>query len=211
MAEFERQGDKMFLRLLDLFLANTAHEWQNGYLVAPDVEALRTHLALTGSALEIVQRDSEFRLSRRVPEGIEQLAQVAIDSAHGHAGQHLAKAWRAAFNFEPDPSAAMTDAVRAVEAAAGAVVTPKDGMARLGKIVQVLRDQSGWGLDFQTRDDGHPDHKGVLIGMLESLAFAQRDRHSGEPPTAAQAQAHVQLASTLVFWFSNAAVARSTE
>lgn len=47
----------------------------------------------------------------------------------------------------------------------------------------------------------------MLIAMLETLAMAQRDRHaSGIAPSLAQADAHVQLAATLVAWFSSGAV-----
>ena len=44
--------------------------------------------------------------------------------------------------------------------------------------------------------------------MLETLAFAQEDRHGGTPSDIAGAQAHVQLASVLVQWFSTGTVVR---
>jgi hypothetical protein len=59
------------------------------------------------------------------------------------------------------------------------------------------------------RDDGHPDHAVVLIGMLETLAFAEQHRHSGHGYSEAEAVGHVQLAATLVGWFSAGVVVRN--
>ena len=107
----------------------------------------------------------------------------------------------------PDTSKILREAIQAVEAAAGAVAIPKEGRPQLSKIVGALRDQKGWGLVLAQRD-GHPDHKAVLIGMLETLAFAQQHRHSGHGYSETEAVGHVQLAATLVGWFSAGVVRR---
>ena len=56
--------------------------------------------------------------------------------------------------------------------------------------------------------DGYPNHLEVLIGMMETLAKAQSDRHSGNKPTPLEAQAHAQLGATLVHWFASGSVIR---
>ena len=55
-------------------------------------------------------------------------------SARDAAAEHLNAAWEAAWRVEPNGQVAFDEAVKAVEAALRAVVTPNDGTAQLGKI-----------------------------------------------------------------------------
>jgi hypothetical protein len=173
-----------------------------------EIQLLGYYLDLNRSAVEVYASDDgqSFRLRTRLPEGVEELAQEAVD-LRLDSGVHLSNAWHAAFDLEPNESYAMTEAIRAVEAACRAVVLPKDKKATLNKCVQTMRSQGGWTLVLDD-SDGFPDQLQVLIGMLETLAKAQPDRHSGSKPSVIQAQAHVQLASTLVHWFASGAVIR---
>lgn len=141
--------------------------------------------------------------------GVEETAQASINSANEIAGRHLLKAWNEAQSLRPDTSAVMTEAIRAVEGAAGPVVIPRDPRPNLSKIVSALRDNEAWTLILSTRDDGHPDQRLVLIGMIETLAFAEQHRHSGDDPSDLQAIAHVQLASVIVAWFSTGTVVKT--
>lgn len=200
----EARGDKILLRTVDFLLA--LYEFHSYQAEPSEVEALRWHLDTSLAAIDIVLQDRVYRLGRRLPEGVEAAAQLAVDSTPKVAGRHLAKALREMQTLEPDTSAVMTEGIRAVEAAAGAVVTPKDIAPRLSKIVAALKDKSAWTVSLQRRDDGHPDHRAVLIGMLETLAFAQRDRHAGKAPAVVQAQGHVLLAANLVGWFSTGVI-----
>lgn len=205
----QSRSDRFLLRVVDLLLSNL-RESQSVNSAASAFEDLEWHLDHSRSSVCIVTRDDAWRLSHRLPEGTEELVQEAATVANTSAGSHLAAAWRKAFDFDADPSGAMFESIRAVEAAAGPVVTPKDERAQLSKIVATLKSQQGWGLVLRARDDGHPDHVGVLIGMLETLAFAQRDRHPGAaPPSVEEARAHAQLASTLVGWFATGVVRRA--
>ncbi|QLD10808.1 hypothetical protein [Microbacterium oleivorans] len=149
---------------------------------------------------------SNFRLSRRLTDGIEDLADEVVRSASHRAGLYLSSAWTEAYGLEPDTSKVMTESIRAVEAAAGPRVLPEDKRATLGKIVASLKSRTDWHLVLDRRDDDHPDHHAVVVGMIETLAFAQRDRHAGAPPTVLQAQGHVQVAANLVNWFSTGVV-----
>jgi hypothetical protein len=178
--------------------------------IPENVQRFEERMALSGSALTIVfdSQSDGYRLRHRLPEGVEEAAQAAINDANATAGQHLAKAWREMQSLDPDTSKVLREAIQAVEAAAGEKVIPKDKKPQLSKIVAALRDQEGWGLVLAQRDDGHPDHKAVLIGMLETLAFAEQSRHSGPGYAATEALGHVQLAATLVGWFSADVVMR---
>lgn len=201
----ESQGDKFVLRVVDFLLS--AFETPNGFNAPPGaVTALKWHLDTSMSSVQITSINRVYRLAHRLPDGVEEAMQVSIDAGAQNAGQHLAKAIRQAQSLEPDSSLIMTESIRAVESAAGPVVLPRDKQHRLGKIVQALKDKPGWTLVFDRRDDAVPDHRSVVIGMIETLAFAQRDRHAGAAPTSQQAMAHVMLAATLVGWFATGAV-----
>lgn len=205
VSAIEGRGDRFLLRVVDFLMSSYTVD----YLTEPrEITALRWHLDQTRSAVTITTRDQIYRLERRSPKGVEELAQEAVDSTNATAGQHLRNAWAKSRDIQPDPAGAMTEAIRAVEAAAGPVVIPKDQRPQLSKIVGAIRDNANWTLILETRDDGHPDQRDVLIGMLEVLAFAEQHRHSGTPPTSDQAMAHAQLAATLVGWFSAGAVVK---
>ncbi|MCS5732314.1 hypothetical protein [Herbiconiux daphne] len=150
--------------------------------------------------------EGDHRLRRRLPEGVEEIAQEAADDS-GKAGRLLSEAWRAAYALEPNPGEAMQLATRAVEAAAAPVVIPKSLRQRIGMIADTLQNQAGWELILWRDDSGFPDHQQMLVTMLRTLQKAQTDRHGdGAAPTPEEAQAHVQLASTLVAWFAAGAV-----
>lgn len=196
------KGERFYIRVADLMLSG--HKLQ--YTKDPAVDHLRYLLDTNRSSLDIHFVDGSYRLRNRLIEGQEELVQNAIDQLES-AGYHLALAWRAAFDLEPNPTYAMTEAIRAVEAACGPAVTPKDKKPTLGKVLGVMRQQGGWGLIFAT-SDGYPEQFPVIEGMIETLAKAQQDRHSGEPHSVLEAQGHVQLASTLVHWFTSGVIRR---
>lgn len=204
VTEVLSRGDQFTLRVIDLLVAGMARD--QFYNVPSAIDELSTYLDLSASSVTVVSVERSFRIGRRLPDGVEQIASDAVSSADEQAGRHLATAWSAATALQPDPSKAMTEAIRAVESAAGSVVTPKDKRRQLSKIVGAIKDSSGWTLAFANRDDGHPDLHRVLVDMLETLAFAQRDRHAGEAADPVVAIGHVQLASTLVSWFSTGVV-----
>lgn len=203
----ESQGEQTILRVVD-FMASWYR--RQGWIDTPiEIAPLEFHLDAGSSAFEVYPtEDGPYRIRRRITEGVEEAVQAAID-LQPVAGRHLANAWRSATALEPNESFAMTEAIRAVEAASGPVVIPKDRKPTLGKVVKVLQDQPGWTLVL-TASDGYPNHLEVLIGMMETLAKAQPDRHSGNKPTPLEAQAHAQLAATLVHWFASGAIIRET-
>jgi len=203
---FEARGEQAVLRLVD-FLASFYQREGPWYNTPETIGTLEFHLDAGSSAFEVYPtEEGPYRIRRRIAEGVEEAVQAAID-LQPVAGRHLANAWRSATALEPNESFAMTEAIRAVEAASGPVVIPKEKKPTLFKVVKVLREQSGWTLVFED-SEGYPNHLDVLVGMLETLAKAQPDRHSGGKPTPLEAQAHAQLAATLVHWFASGAVIR---
>lgn len=201
-----QRGDQFVARVVDFFLSG--YELDNWGRTPSEVDSLKWHFDSAASAADIALQDGVYRLRRRVPEGVEELAEASTQSAPTLAGQHLRKGWTEAYSLTPNTSLVMTEAIKAVEAAAHPVVSPNAKKVRLGMMTQTIKDQSGWTLAFPNRDDGHPDHKAVLVGMLETLIIAQADRHGGAAPSVLEAQGHVQLASTLVQWFTAGVVVR---
>jgi hypothetical protein len=203
-----QKGNQFVSRVVDYFLSG--YEIDQRGDTPGEVESLKWHFDSAASAASIGLQDGVYRLRRRVPAGVEELAEASKQSAPALAGQHLAKAWSEAHALAPNTSLVMTEAIKAVEAAAHPVVTPTAKKIRLGMMTQTIKDQSGWTLAFLNRDDGLPDHKAVLVGMLETLIVSQTDRHGGAVPSVIEAQGHVQLASTLVQWFSAGVVIRES-
>ncbi len=201
-----QKGNQFIARVIDYFLSGfETDQWGT---TPNEAETLKWHFDSAASAAEIALQDGAYRLRRRATEGVEELAEASRQSAPALAGQHLGKAWNEAYALTPNTSLAMTEAIKAVEAAAHPVVTPTAKKVRLGMMTQTIKDQSGWTLAFPNRDDGHPDHKAVLVGMLETLIIAQVDRHGGVAPSVMEAHGHVQLASILVQWFSSGVIVR---
>ncbi len=192
------RGERFSLQVVDWLLAGHDAMFQ----MPGKVRELSWHLDTARSSLMVEVRDRVYRLARRLPDGVEEAIETTVTAGPALSGQHLSKALRALQGLEADPSLAMAEAFKAVEAAAGPVVTPLDKKVRLSKIVDALKAKTRWSIEIDRREDGHPDHRAILIGMLETVALAQPDRHGGNPPSQAQAQSIVFLASTLIGWFS---------
>lgn len=127
------------------------------------------------------------------------------------AGRLLADAWRHAFSLARDPSAAYRCAVRAVEAAAGPIISPRDSTRTLGKMISAFRDKpEKWSFSFTVDSTVSP--KDVLLSMLQVLWTNEYSRHVDADTQAPlhvsqeEAESAVALALTLVTWFSSGAV-----
>jgi len=176
-----------------------------------DPEELEEVLLQSGSAWKVGVRKGFSGLERRVPVGVQDAAEHVI-AAGGSAGLRLSAAWHAAFGRTPDPSKAYSLAIKAVEDATKPVVSPKDRLATLGKMNNVIRDQKNWSLPLAREDANSPTSE-VLLGMMRALWAGQADRHGGDPDpsltiTQEAAEAAVLLAVPLVQWFISGAAAR---
>jgi len=160
--------------------------------------------------------DDRTGLTRRIDATAAAAAAAAADSAAstpaaGSAADHLRAAWRALYQLHPDSSAAYRDAIRAVEAAAHAVIEPNRSNATLGTMLRQLRSAPQIYEIAIPGPDGS-DSVEPLIAMIDLLWKGQTSRHGGQTPTRPEtfeeAQMAVHLAVTLVQWFVSGAVGR---
>ena len=204
---YHLQLDGDYLDMLDFLLYKTADrdsdEWDED---APD--DLEKILATAGSAWRVGIRNGRAGLERRVSEGVQEAAELAMRTP-GHAGVLLSEAWHAAFGQSPDYEKAYAKSIKAVEAAAIPVVQPNHSGATLGTVVGQMRGDADWKLAM-TRE--HPSDISVVLAAAQTLWTGQNDRHAGQPgyaaSTQAEAEAAVFLAVPLVQWFSSGSVAR---
>ncbi|MFF3068897.1 hypothetical protein [Kitasatospora sp. NPDC057936] len=196
--------------LLDVVDAILSHENED---IGGDYEGkLAGILDEAGSAYR-VSSDGWF-LERRVDETVRDAVDLAQASAAaataGSASEHLRAAWRAVYGRGPDPSYAYSQAIKAVEAAAHAVLEPNNTKATLGTMIAALRT-APQKVTLAIEQNVHGDSVPVL-GMLQLLWQGQTSRHGGQAPTRPEtqeaAEMAVHLAATLVQWFTAGAVAR---
>jgi hypothetical protein len=194
-----------FLDLVDMLLGGVTHE--------DEAQALDTILAQGSSAWKVARFTGAYRLERRVDATIAAAAE-AVMAATERPGRHLSAAWAAVYGREPEASKGYREAVRAVEAAAIPVVSPKNASATLGTVIADIRQApANWALRLSPPADC-PSIE-WLLGMLGLLWKSQSDRHGTPDETAPltvslpEAQDAVHLAVTLVQWFTSGAVTRS--
>jgi hypothetical protein len=174
--------------------------------------ALQQHLD-DARSIYTISRDCR-RLERRADENVaaavrEAGAAAAGNSDSGSAADHLRRSWASLHLRQPDAARAYSEAIKAVEAAAHAVVQPRHAGATLGTMLGELRSQR---LRFTL--GGSPDEAGVtvLISLIERLWTGQKSRHGSRTPTPEEtltdAQVAVDLATVLVRWFATGYVER---
>jgi hypothetical protein len=186
-------------------------------------EELALALDQGGSQWQVTRSDPEnswygLRLTRRVEPAATAAAEQAIASS-GRAGLHLSDAWASAYGRHPNPSHAYSQAIKAVEIAAGAIVTPNDSAATLGRMIGEMKAHS---TDFVTVLVGKGDMtaKGDVAGAdivrlgMQLLWTGQHDRHGTFDPTQpisvsqAEAESAVALAIDIVHQFTTGAIRR---
>jgi hypothetical protein len=183
------------------------------------LQQLRSDLPLildTGRSLYRVN-DTGDGLTERVPAASAAAFQAAMAAAGqaantGSASDLLKIAWDTVFALHSDPPKAYRHAVSAVEAAAAAIVEPKNSTAHLGTMIGQLRDQPRKYALAIGGQLGAGDIT-VLIEMMDLIWKGQVSRHGGQKPTPMEtreeAEMAVLLAVTLVHWFTTGAVRRS--
>jgi hypothetical protein len=192
-----------FLTAVDLYLSRV-----NEPVVLDELMGI---LNDAGSEWRVGEVGSRHGLVKRIDETVQRAAEEAA-SKGTRAGRLLADAWRHAFSMQRDPSASYRCSVRAVEAAAGPILSPKDPRPSLGKMIPALRDgMQKWNFTF-TVDSG-VEPKNVLLQMLQLLWTNEYSRHVDSDPATPlhvsqeEAESAAVLALTLVNWFTSGAVA----
>lgn len=162
-----------------------------------------------GSTWKAVVRDGTPRLERRVDAIVASAAEAVMNS--GRAGRHIERAWASAYGRNPDPSTAFREAVRAAEAAAQPVLSPRNAAATLGTMIADLENAPAhW--DLKLTPPPAFDKMDALIKMVRLLWKSQFDRHGTPddtvPLTVSQEEAEtaIHVATTLVHWFTSGSV-----
>jgi len=168
------------------------------------LEVLEVVLSEAGSEWTIGSRGGHASLEKRVPEGVMLAAEAAMRQT-GTAGQLLSEAWRAVFGRAPDPEEAFEKAIKAVEEAGAATVSPKNARTTLGTMVRDMKAQGDWRLPLVSTEADAP------VRLAEAIWASQQSRHGGNAyrkPTRDEAEAAVVAAVSLVHWFASGALAR---
>lgn len=200
---------ELLLDLADYWLRTT--DWEDGDRSdARAAEELAKILNEGGSIYRIEADRTPFLARRGMPEAEHSFDELR---AAGRAGEHLARAWRAVYGRNPNPGIGYREAVKAVEAAAFPIVTPKNPQASLGTVIAAMGNEPG---NWRVVLDG-PDPDGQVsrvVGILSLLWNAARARPGAADASARvemsalQAEAALHLALVLVNFFRNGAIAR---
>jgi hypothetical protein len=197
---------QQLLEIVDALLAVRS----DGSPTAPD-EQLRQELQeLLADARSVYQVGEDGRgLDRRTCVTATAAWDAARSAAQNSAALHLQTAWDAVHALEPDPIKAYSEAVKAVEAAAHAIVEPDNRRATLGTMVREIQiNPSGWRLAIS---GGRVRTLAEMMNLLWSGQTSRHGRSGYRPETREQAEMVVHLAVTLVQWFASGKVKRRLE
>jgi hypothetical protein len=165
----------LFLDVIDLLLLLDYGETRYHPTAAKALE----HILSLGGSLWRVAADQRS-LEQRVDETTRDAAATLIDQ-QTTASPHLASAWHHCYGRNPNPSRAYSESIKAVEAAAIPLISPRNPRATLGT---VLRDLDNSKTQWQLAISG-PDGTGnitPLLAMIRLLWQGQSDRHGGNGP-----------------------------
>ncbi|WP_327135867.1 hypothetical protein OG311_37815 (plasmid) [Streptomyces sp. NBC_01343] len=183
-------------------------------LTAGNLVALESLLDDAGSAYRINEDQDglEERVTPAVRDAVQQtLADAAAQATAGSAADHLAAAWQAAYGRSPDPVRAYSEAIKAVESAAHAVIQPNNPKATLGTMLGEIKN-ARHKLTTAIPTPGN-DPIAPVEAMMRALWEGQTSRHGAQngtvPETLEAARAGVHLAAALVQWFVSGAVIRN--
>lgn len=176
-------------------------------------DKLATILSLSRSKWKIAQTGpTAWELQDRVDPATSRRADEAM-KPDDSASAHLRRSWSAVHGIDRDPNKGYDYAIKAVEAAARPVVSPRNLQATSTMMIKDLKAKpEKWRFILDQRGSGGIE---PVIEMFKSLAKSQRDRHGTdlERPeeqdmTQQEAEAALHLASTLVPLFRDRAIHR---
>ncbi|MER6441251.1 hypothetical protein ABT275_33440 [Streptomyces sp. NPDC001185] len=152
-------------------------------------------------------------LERRIDETLHASYDKAVESGASKAqaaAEHLRAAFSEVYGIHPDPSAAYSRAIKAVEAVANPLFLPNSPEPTLGAVRSTL-DQGRNKYEMVIADRaGAPANIDAVVAMISLLWHGQRDRHEGGPTSAPvsqeAAEAAVHASAVLVHWFSTGAI-----
>ncbi|MFD9033277.1 hypothetical protein ACFVZW_19310 [Streptomyces sp. NPDC059567] len=206
VAALARAVGAQLLDVVDQILLAEVPKWEG-------LQELSRTLDDGGSAYRIndARNGLEERVTPAVRDAVRQtIAEAAGQPTAGSAADHLAAAWQAAYGRGPEPVRAYSESIKAVEAAAHAVVQPNHAKATLGTMLGELksaRHKFVFAIPAAAGDAVAPAE-----ALMRALWDGQTSRHGGQTATVDEtleaARAGVHLAATLVQWFTSGAVTR---
>ncbi|MFE6086035.1 hypothetical protein [Streptomyces virginiae] len=190
----------------EMLHAGIVESWQ--------ADGLGDTLDSAGSAYRVDEaaRGLEERVTPAVRDAVRQtLADAVASAAHGSAADHLAAAWQTAYGRSPDPVRAYSESIKAVEAAAHAVIEPNNAKATLGSMLGEIKNaRHKFTSVLSTPAGGDPITPAEV--MMRALWEGQTSRHGAQhatvPETLEAARAGVHLAAALVQLFVSGAITR---
>jgi hypothetical protein len=209
--------------MLELFDTDPDQRWKethNDYQIKQERE--RRAAMLESLALHLDNAFSVYRV-REDGHGLERRSNVMVTGAlkeaiaagskpeAGSAAMHLRRSWDAVHALHPQPGVAYSEAVKAVEASAHAVLEPSNSRATLGTMLRALRENPQ---RFSLAIPG-PDGQGDIMPLISNLKLlweGQTSRHGSQSPTreetVQEAAIAVSIAILLVDWFASGAIRR---
>nr|WP_172682172.1 hypothetical protein [Streptomyces violaceoruber] len=217
LAAFEDETNPMLrLEIIDATLGclhrvlETAHHSEIG-IAAESVMELEEILHEGDSAFTISRDGSglEWRINETLHATYDKAVEAGASMAQT-AADHLRAAFSEAYGIKPDPSAAYSRAIKAVEAVASPLFLPNAPEPTLGKVRSHL-DQGRHKYEMVIADKtGAPASIDAVVAMISLLWHGQRDRHEGGPTSAPvtqeAAETAVHTAAILIHWISNGSI-----
>ncbi|MEV1092197.1 hypothetical protein [Streptomyces microflavus] len=189
----------------------TQGDWKARQTVASHAQELEGILREGDSAFTVSEDSSG--LEHRIDEALHATYGKAVEAGASKAqsaADHLRAAFNEAHGLKPDPSAAYSRAIKAVEAVANPLFLPNEMEPTLGKVRSHL-DQGRNKYEMVIADrTGAPANIDAVVAMISLLWHGQRDRHEGGPTTAPvtqeAAETAVHTAAVLVHWISTGSI-----
>lgn len=177
----------------------------------PPINYLNELLIAGGSKWHVVVEGKHARMEARVDQTTEK-AYKTLAQQKTNFSELLTKAWNYCYGRQPNPSEAYTYAIKAVEAASWATITPNNTTATLGTLIKDLESQTGAG-KFTTIFNDKEENAGIqtVISVMQRLWHGHSDRHATGThvkPTEPEAEAAIHLAILLCHLFSTGSVIR---
>lgn len=217
LANYHDQKNPMiFIEIVDAMLAALAdvNPFSSGTrgVTASDLRRELDHVLTEGGSAYTINPDKDG-LCRRVDATLRESLETAMKAADKQkqgASAHLSRAFAAAYGINPNPSAAYSESVKAVEAVANPQFLPKSPEPTLGAVRSTL-DQGRNKYEMAVQDrTGNPATIDAAVELLNLLWHGQRDRHAGgptsRPVTQEAAETAVHTAALLVHWITKGAI-----
>jgi hypothetical protein len=181
---------KLTLKLLDFLLKRSSNEAARN---------LQEILHQSGSKWSVTSTGNGWELVQRVEEVVEQ-AKDTLPT--GLAKERLSEAWKLAYGQNPNPSAAYSEAIKAMEASLVELVEPNNKKATFGTIIAKLRDQK-WTIASDSR--ARLGENNLLVDLCNLAWKGQSDRHATDFETFRNVtQADAELAISVALFVVHA-------